>query len=171
LELLAKVKLTPGAGPRHLAFHPGGQLIFVSTELDNNVTPITLDREARTLTAGEPVSIVPEEIAGQGAGAHIMMHPGGEMLIVTNRNPNYVTTMRVDPVDGTLTPLQRMESPVAVPRGAALSPDGGSLILAGQDSNDLVSLRVNSTTGEMEPLGEPVTVPQPIALAFVPQQP
>src|SRR5438552_17637711 len=38
------VQTKPGAGPRHLAFHPGGQYVFVLNELHSTVTAFARDR-------------------------------------------------------------------------------------------------------------------------------
>src|SRR5260221_685613 len=43
------VQVAPGAGPRHLAFHPGGKYVFVLSELRSTVTAFTRDPEKGSL--------------------------------------------------------------------------------------------------------------------------
>ena len=43
LERVSTFALSPGAGPRHVAMHPNGRLLFVMNELDSTVASLSLD--------------------------------------------------------------------------------------------------------------------------------
>lgn len=49
------VQTKPGAGPRHLAFYPGGKYVFVLSEMHSTVTAFTRDPEKGSLK--EPANL------------------------------------------------------------------------------------------------------------------
>ena len=50
----ASLAAVPGAGPRHLAFHPGGGHLFIVNELDSTVCALRRDDDHFTVTDGAP---------------------------------------------------------------------------------------------------------------------
>ena len=40
---VSQARTRPGAGPRHLTFHPGGRFAYLANELDNTVTVCAYD--------------------------------------------------------------------------------------------------------------------------------
>ena len=46
---LAETGLKPGAGPRHVAIHPGGKFVFVMNELDSTIVSLALDPQSGAL--------------------------------------------------------------------------------------------------------------------------
>src|SRR6266567_867409 len=53
--------MRPGAGPRHIAFHPTLPLVFVANELDSTVATLSFDSTRGTLSPQGAVSTVPPE--------------------------------------------------------------------------------------------------------------
>lgn len=53
---VSRARTRPGAGPRHLAFHPGGRHAYVANEVDNTVAVCAYDPGTGRLAVGEPQS-------------------------------------------------------------------------------------------------------------------
>ncbi len=65
----------PGAGPRHLAFHPDGHHLFVANELDSTVC--VLRREDDHFVVTERVPSWPADEGGQNLAGAIRVSPSG----------------------------------------------------------------------------------------------
>ncbi len=56
--------------------------------------------------------------------------------------------------DGKVTLVQNAPANVKVPRGFAISPDGGWLVAAGQNDNSLASHKIDPATGKLTPAAQ-----------------
>ena len=69
--------MRPGAGPRHIAFHPTLPLVFVANELDSTVATLRFDAERGALSPLDTRSTVPAGWTGTNYPADIhTSHPG-----------------------------------------------------------------------------------------------
>ena len=55
----SSVNTRPGAGPRHLAFHPNGKWMYAANELDSTVTLYDYDAANGTLLERQNLSTIP----------------------------------------------------------------------------------------------------------------
>ena len=67
----ANLEAVPGAGPRHLAFHPDGRHLFVVNELDSTVCALRREDDHFTLTDRVPTRPARRRRAEPGG-----RHPG-----------------------------------------------------------------------------------------------
>jgi 6-phosphogluconolactonase len=67
----------PGAGPRHLAFHPAKPWGYVCDELDSTVTAYTWDSERGELNPLQVITTLPEDYVGGNTTAEIQFAPSG----------------------------------------------------------------------------------------------
>lgn len=83
--------LPPGSGPRHLAFSPDGDVIYVACELDSTVASFTCDRRTGKWLLAEVHSTLPDgsDKRGNHPGA-IKMTAAGDFFFVANRGDNSV---------------------------------------------------------------------------------
>ena len=70
----AAVAVTPGAGPRHFAFHPDGRLAWSINELDSTITAYAYDAERGTLKDVQSISTLPGYYDGPNTTAEIAVH-------------------------------------------------------------------------------------------------
>ncbi len=70
-----RIEMTPGAGPRHLAFHPDGHRLFVANELDNTLVALRRDGERFVPTA--TASTLPDEFESHSQAAAVRVSPSG----------------------------------------------------------------------------------------------
>ncbi len=164
-------KVNPGAGPRHLAFHPNGKFAYVLTEMENSVTAFAFKASNGSLSPLQTVStlsVLRKDYSGPKEAAEIAVHPGGKFLYASNRaNIDTISTFSIDPAGGTLKLKDEYPTMGKTPRNFAIDPTGKFLLAANQESNNIVVFRVDSTTGALAPTGEIAEVPAPVCITFV----
>jgi 6-phosphogluconolactonase len=75
----------PGAGPRHLTFHPNGKHLYAINELKNSVTLFDYLAESGMLIERQTISTLPEDFDGTTHCADLKITPDGQFLYGTNR--------------------------------------------------------------------------------------
>ena len=132
----------PGAGPRHLAFHPRLDRAYLVHELDNSVVVLE-PGGARRLRALASISALPPGFSGESYVAHVAVNAAGDRLYVSNRGHNSVAVFSIDGT-GMITPLQHAPSGGDWPRFFRLSEDGRSMLVAHQRSGTVVEHALGS---------------------------
>jgi 6-phosphogluconolactonase len=164
-------KVNPGAGPRHLAFHPNGKFAYLLTEMENSVTAFAYKVSNGSLSPLQTVStlsILRKDYSGPKEAAEIAVHPSGKFLYASNRaNIDTITAFSIDPAKGTLKLKDEYPTMGKTPRNFAIDPTGKFLLAANQESNNVVVFRIDSTTGALAPTGEIAEVPAPVCITFV----
>lgn len=157
----------PGAGPRHLVFHPNGRWAYLINELNSTVTALAYDATAGRFRELQTVSALPASYAGTNSCADIHVAPNGRFLYASNRGHNSIAVFAIDAASGTLTPVQDVDTQGQTPRNFALDPAGRLLLVANQNSNNVVTFRIDPQTGQLTPTGQTAEVPSPMFLQVV----
>jgi 6-phosphogluconolactonase len=156
--------MRPGAGPRHIAFHPTLPLVFVVCELDSTVATLRFDPERGTLSPGDARSTVPAGWTGTNYPADIHIDTRGRTLYVSNRGHNSIAMFRVTG-SGDLT-LDQVVATGDWPRNFTLDPTGRWLLVANQKSNSLGVMARDPDSGRLTPGSQRIEVPSPVCLRF-----
>ncbi|BBC29524.1 uncharacterized protein SGFS_008180 [Streptomyces graminofaciens] len=161
LERVAVNAVRAGSGPRHLAFAPGGDLVFSADELSSTVTCHRYDATDGTLTElSRAPATAAEDVVNQPGG--IVASACGRFVWVTNRGADTVAAFRL--TGTTLEPLGEVPAGGTWPRGLTLA--AGHLLVANQHSGTLAALRV-LTDGTLTQSHPPVPAPSVVcALAL-----
>ncbi len=154
----------PGAGPRHLAFHPSARFAYAINESDRTVTAYSYDASRGALAVLGSVSTLPAGFSGQNSCAEIAVHPSGRWVYGSNRGHDSIARFAVDEATGRLSAVDHTPTGGQTPRSFAVSADGALLIVANQESDALTVFRVDAASGTLSTLGGPIAVPRP---AFV----
>src|ERR1700730_16384779 len=128
------VKLTPGAGPRHLAFHPNGKFAYVLSEVNSTVTALAYDSRNGSFSTLQTLSTIPKDFTAHNDTAEIVVHPSGKFLYASNRGKDGIMEFSIDSVKGTLTLAGDFSTQGKTPRNFALDPTGKFLLAANQES-------------------------------------
>ncbi|QRO01700.1 lactonase family protein [Archangium violaceum] len=163
----ASVSSAPGAGPRHLAFHPNGRFAFSINELDSTITAFSYDGTRGALTALQTVSTLPEGLTTPSYCADIHVSPDGRFLYGSNRGHDSIAVFAIDEA-GRLTFVEHVTTNINWPRNFAIDPTGTYLLVANQKGNTVVSFQRNAQTGRLTPVGQPLEIPTPTCLLVVP---
>jgi 6-phosphogluconolactonase len=157
----------PGAGPRHLVFHPNGRQAYLINELNSTLTALAYDASAGKFKELQTVSTLPKGFTGENSCADVHVSPDGLFLYASNRGHNSIAAFAIDTNNGTLAPIQHMNTQGKTPRNFALTPSGRLLLVANQNSNNVVTFRVDGQNGLLTPTGQTIEVPSPMFVQIV----
>jgi 6-phosphogluconolactonase len=161
-------RLAPGAGPRHLAFHPDGRRAYVIDEIDSTITVLAYDPAAGRFETLQRVSTLPEDYQGSSTTAEIALDPSGRFAYGSNRGHDSIAIFAIDIETGRLTPAGHQPSGGRTPRSFAIDPSGRFLLAANQGSDNVAVFRISREDGALAPIGEPLRVPRPVCILFAP---
>ena len=160
-------KISPGSGPRHLAFHPNGRFVYVVTEMGANVVACRWDAKRGALSEIQTIDALPAGYTGARSGAEVMVHPNGRFVYASMRVDNSIAIFSVDPATGKLTAAGRVSSGGKTPRAFVIDPTGSFLMAANQDSDRVVIFRIDPKTGGLTESGETLDMGSPVSIVFV----
>ena len=160
-------ELKPGAGPRHLSFHPTGKFLYVISELDSTMSTFKYNEREGTLTMIETVSTLPSDFSGTSYCADVHVSPSGEFLYGSNRGHNSIVVFEIDPRTGKLKVVQHISTAGDWPRNFTIDPSGAFLLVANQRSDNVVTFSIDPGTGQLKPTGHNESIPSPVCLRFL----
>lgn len=159
------VQVKPGSGPRHLAFHPSGNYLFVLNELNSTVTAFARNQRKGSLTELQTLTTLPADFAGTNSGADIHVSSDGRFLHCSNRGHDSIALFMIDPRGG-LSAIGHESTRGRTPRNFAIDPTGAFLLAANQKSDSIVVFRRDRKTGRLAAADHVVEVPEPVCLKF-----
>ena len=158
--------MRPGAGPRHVAFHPTLPLVFVANELDSTVATLRFDAERGTLAPLDTRSTVPAGWTGTNYPADIHIAANGRTLYVSNRGHNSIAVFSVAEATGALALEQVVSTEGDWPRNFSLDRAERWLLVANQLSDSVVVFGRDPDTGRLTPSRQRIALPSPVCLRF-----
>ena len=142
--------MEPLVGPRHLALHPGLDVMYFSNEQGCSVSSYRIDGGTGALSLLQTVTTLPEGVSVRNTCSQIQFSPDGSLLFVPNRGHNSIAAFAVDG-EGMLTPAAHAATE-AVPSAFSLDPAGKFVFAAGSATNRLAAYGIDGSTGAMTPL-------------------
>jgi 6-phosphogluconolactonase len=167
--------VTPGSGPRHVAFHPTAPFAYLINEMAATITAFAYDSATGTPDEIQTVATLPDGFSGFRSTAEIAVHPSGRFLYGTNRSygssgeppqrgEDSIVWFEIDQGSGRLIPRGRVHTGGETPRSFVIDPSGGSLYVANQRSNNIAAFRIDPGTGALSPAGHATSTPVPVGL-------
>ena len=139
------LKMAGGAGPRHLAFHPVEEWIYIMNELNGTISQVVKTDSAYSIAS--TVSSLPENNQVKNQSADIHISADGKFLYASNRGPNTIAIFSIDQQSGALSSIGFESTRGDWPRNFALSPDDKFLLVANERSNNIVVFERDIETG------------------------
>ena len=167
LEAAGEAALKPGAGPRHLAFHPDGRRVYVINELSSTLTAFRYDAERGALADIGTVSTLPEGHSGRNSTAEIVVHPSGKFVYGSNRGHDSIAVFALDAESGMPRPVEHRPTGGKTPRNFTVDASGRWLLAANQDSDTITVFRIDPSTGKLSGEGGPIEAPTPVCIELV----
>lgn len=166
----AFVSLTPGVGPRHLAFHPNGKIVYVVNEMGCSVAVFNYAAARGALSEIQTISALPAGMKTDPSlsGAEVIVHPSGKFLYTSTRGLDWINVFSIDAASGKLSPIQHIVSGGKTPRCFNLDPAGKFLLAANQNSDNVVVFTIDPVTGQLALTGQSIEVGNPSCAVFVP---
>jgi 6-phosphogluconolactonase len=166
LHHIGAAVMRPGAGPRHLTFHPTLPLVYVANELDSTVATLRFTSGDGRLAPQSAVSTLPPGWTGGSPNypADIHVAANGRTLYVSNRGHNSIALFSVTAA-GALELKETISTEGDWPRNFALTDRW--LLVANQRSNSVVVFGRDPNNGRLTPTRNRLEVPSPVCLRFL----
>jgi 6-phosphogluconolactonase len=163
-----QVSAAPGAGPRHLDFHPNGRFAYVMNELDLTMTAFAYDAKTGLLRELQVLPTLPPAADKVGAsGADVHVHRSGRFVYGSNRGHNSIVIFRLGE-DGRMTLVGHELRTINRPRNFTIDPTGTLMLVANQDGASVSIFRIDQNKGTLELVGTPTPVgPNPSFVGVV----
>lgn len=160
-----RLKVSPGAGPRHLVFNSKGDRLYLVHEITAELGVYAYDDGL--LEHIETHSLLQEGFEGNVGAAEVRISGDDRYVYVSNRgDANEIIAFQVHN-DGKLSHIQTIDSGGKAPRNFNLTPDGKYVLVGNQNSSQLVVFERNSATGELAPTSLILNVNKPVYINFL----
>jgi 6-phosphogluconolactonase len=160
-------KVSPGAGPRHLAFDPRGRYVYLINEMASTIVTFAWDSKRGVLTERQTLSTLPEDFQGTSQCAEILVHPNGKYVYGSNRGHDSLAVFAVDARTGQLRLVEHVATQGRTPRNFAFDPSQQWMIVTNHGSDNAMVFRVDAETGRLTPQGQPVGIVYPFGIGFL----
>jgi 6-phosphogluconolactonase len=158
-------KTAPGAGPRHLVFHPSRPMAYVSMELTGTVSVYAY--EDGSLAELQTLPTLPDDFCDDNTVSEVCLTPDGRFLYVGNRGHDSLAIFKIDPVSGKLTAIGHQSTLGEHPRHFNIDPTGTFIIVANMHSNNIVVFRIDRDTGQLTPTNGEIIVSNASCVQFM----
>ena len=165
LQPAGEAVMRPGAGPRHLAFHPTLPLVLVANELSSTVSTLRFDPARGAVSLLGTVSTFPPARTGTNYPADIHIDRAGRTLYVSNRGHNTIAVFSVTN-EGGLALEQTVSTEGDWPRSFTLDPTEQWLLVANQRTNSVIVFRRDTDTGRLSPTRQRLEIASPVCVRF-----
>ncbi|MEE9438542.1 MAG: lactonase family protein [Saprospiraceae bacterium] len=159
-----KLAMSPGAGPRHLIFHPNKKWIYVINELNCTVTQLKKNTKEKYEIVASWTTL-PSGYIKPNTCADIHISADGKYLYASNRGHNSIAIYKVNADTGTLILIGHENTKGVKPRNFSLSPHDSHLLVANQTTNNIVSFKRDKNTGLLEYIDQ-IEAPTPVCILF-----
>jgi 6-phosphogluconolactonase (cycloisomerase 2 family) len=160
------LQASPGAGPRHFAFHPNRQWAYVINEESSTVLYTSYDAAKGTLEIKQSASSLPETFAGTNYPSAIKLSADGRFLYTANRNFNSIAIFEINP-EGWMIRVGDEWTRGHYPFDIALDPSGNFMYALNTNNDCVTSFRVDRNTGRLTFTGQFVPVSIPRVMVFL----
>ncbi len=158
----------PGAGPRHLDFHPNKKFAYLVEELTGTVSAYQYDSRNGRLNLVQNISTLPPDYMGYAGSADIHVSPDGKFLYASNRGEsNTIAIFSIDQGTGMLKIAGHQSTLGKTPRNFNFDPTGNLLLVGNQNSDEIVIFKRDKNTGLLTDTGKRIQVSRPVCIKWV----
>lgn len=156
----AYFKVASGSGPRHMAIHPNGKVLYLVHELTGEVGVYFY--ENGEITHANTHSLTSPKFKGHVQAAEVRISPDGKFVYVSNRgSANDLSVFEVG-LEGNLSLVQQISTGGRTPRNFNLSLDGHFLLAANQESDDIRIFQRDLVTGRLGITSTKIKINKPV---------
>jgi 6-phosphogluconolactonase len=161
-----RIAASPGSGPRHLAWHPNGKIVYSINELANTLNAYVWDGNGNLAPVQENLSTLPAGFKGTSGAGEVLVDAAGKFLYGSNRGNDNIVICSIDPVSFQLKVIGWVHTQGRTPRHFNFDPTGNFIHVANQDSANIVTFKVDKTSGSLTPAGLYASTPAPACIQF-----
>jgi 6-phosphogluconolactonase len=156
----AYFKVASGSGPRHMAIHPNGKVLYLIHELTGEVGVYFY--ENGEITHANTHSLTSPKFKGHVQAAEIRISPDGKFVYVSNRGSANDLSVFAVGLEGNLSLVQQISTTGRTPRNFNLSLDGHFILVANQESDDVRIFQRNLVTGLLGATASKIWINKPV---------
>ena len=149
---------SPGAGARHLVFHPTKKIAYLLCELNSTIEVLIYDGHG-AFEKLQTISTLPKDYTGDNGTAAIRISKDGNFVYASNRGHNSIASYKVL-ADGSLENIQIISSQGKTPRDFNLSTDNKILVVANQDSDNVTTFLRDQNSGYLTEIQHDFKLPE-----------
>ncbi len=156
----------PGAGPRHLDFHPSGKFVYIVNELNGSLTACSYDQDDGVISEINTLMNLPADFSGFNKSAAVRVHPNGKFVYASNRGDrNSISSFSIQE-DGSIELLQVQDKKINWPRDFNIDPTGKYLLAENMNGNNIVVFRIDPSSGKLTETENKLLISQPTCIVF-----
>ena len=154
-----------GSGPRQIAMHPEGHLLFVANELNGSLSCYGYDAvNGKILERRQHVSMSQKNVSRQQGAGSLLMHPSGRFLYTLGgERADSITAWGVDSTTGSMRRIHSQEGLHSV-HGMTMVADGSAVLALDKDRNSISRLAIDSSNGRLGAAVKVASVTAPLSL-------
>jgi 6-phosphogluconolactonase len=156
----------PGDGPRHFAFHPNGQWVYLLHEEASTIEFLTYDSTAGALTFVQRISSLPVGFAGTSFASEIAVSANGNFVYAANRLHDSIGVFRVLST-GRLGRVTQVATQGDYPRSFGVEPFGQFLYVCHQRCDSIGVFGIGNGGGSLRFSGQYIPVGSPACIVFL----
>lgn len=162
-----RIALPHGSGPRQVKFSPCGRFAYVMGELDGGV--YLFDYAEGTLRLRQQVMLAEAREEEEHGGGELAISADGRFVYASNRGDfNEIAVFAVNPQNGTLRRIQRIDTQGVLPRHFEITPDGSYMLVCNQGSGTLQLFDRDEYSGCLSHMQQCVFLDQPACALLLP---
>jgi 6-phosphogluconolactonase len=161
-----RIASSPGAGPRHLVWHPNGRIVYSINELNNSLNTYAWDGNGGLSLLQENVSTLPAGFRGNSGAGEVLVDAAGKFLYASNRGCDNIVICAIDQTNFRLTTQAWVHTQGRQPRHFNFDPSGNYILVDNQDSANIVTFKVDKATGALTPAGQYMSQLTPACIQF-----
>ncbi len=156
----------PGAGPRHMIFHPLRPYFYLAEELSSTTSLFYHDPLSGKLSLSQTISTLPDNFSEASFVADIHSDSEGKFLYVSNRGHNSLVIYSINQENGKLNIIDYQDVKGKHPRNFCIEPQEDYLLVANMDTDNIVIFERNKETGLLKDTGKSLNLPSPVCLKW-----
>ncbi|MGY3723891.1 6-phosphogluconolactonase [Granulicatella balaenopterae] len=154
----------PGAGPRHIVFHPHLNIAYLICELSATIEVLDFNSITGEFQRITSIAMFNSTEQAQKWASAIKLSQDGKFLYTSNRGTDVIVVFAINQATGNLTKIQTIATEGRTARDFTLNQDECFLIVGHQDSDNLSLFERNSNTGLLTLLEKDIFAPEVICL-------
>jgi 6-phosphogluconolactonase len=146
------VKVPPGDGPRHFAFHPNGVWMYSIQEEASTIMFWHFDPKTGALSQEQIIPSVPLGFAGTNFTSEIRVSADGNFVYGANRTSDTIGVFSIGH-NGTLTQVGYASTLGDYPRIFTIDPSGRFIVVGNQRADNATTFSINPGQGQGDDQG------------------